>query len=675
MIKKLIGLSGLGTVLALALGASGAQALTQDVIEVQLDAVEFGKLIRQAVIDQAACPRRLSCAGGEIGPDGPENSDPCYIDHVDVPDAGAFRFASETSDLEVGASNVVPNVRGIEFVQPTLVHAKSAACVFDADCPVDEFIRTVEADLVLGFSLEFEPDRLEALELDQPAVCASLADVEGEVSAMERAVLRLAMAEPICRPLPTESLAALVGDREMVRAGIALRANLEDLAMRFEFASVDPADGPKPFELGAWRAFLEGSLAPMIDNRGLGLMIQKHVLVNTFSDQLDPSSDPNLNSDGSTTARWMAHGHGGATLELTTPVEIVVDVCPDIDTDIITTADFSFDARERQMIVDLKVETDLSFLDKTVCGALIGAPIGPFDWAMREGLIQILASAFTPTMGDKVAESTKNREAGGDGQIPEECVATADDRLRCRFDVQLPSLSFGGDASAPQLVQGLFGDAEGLVLFGRFRTLGDFDPWFLETSEIPIQWSLSNTSCYSGGESESFAGAISLIGRGRVCGQAIAHDPDDVYAIEETATSRALPKQYIVHVVDEDFVRTTGADWTAPYDFEMTVFTTIGSQTVSLEAPSYDAAAAASAELEMQMATEVNCTTAAPSGLDNLYGVDTPESVINPAEQVYSPIEEVATSPTPTRTTTAVSTSTKSALDGATSTAGALRLR
>ena len=93
--------------------------------------------------------------------------------------------------------------------------------------------------------------------------------------------------------------------------------------------------------------------------------------------------------------------------------------------------------------------------------------------------------------------------------------------------------------------------------------------------------------------------------------------------IRAPVSLKALPQEWIVHVQEDLYGN--GEDWTAPYDFEMTVFTTVGSLTVSLDAPTYDHSARGAAELQLAVDTEVQCTTYAPQDLDNLYGVDTPE--------------------------------------------------
>lgn len=657
---KLLGAAAVAV--GLGLLATPALALTEDVLELQLDSGEFAALIRQAVIDAAPCPQRLSCAGGQLGPDDPDGPSPCYIDHIDVPGVGDFRFADAPETIAVGVGDVVNDVHGVQFVQPIQVRAKSEDCVFDPDCAVNDYVRTIDTDLVLGVRLEVDPQTLADLDLDGPAICADLDDLEGGVTAQERALLLIGLSQPICQAVPTGSLAALVGDRQLARAGISLGSDLADLAFRFEFAA-DPAT--KPFDEPGWRGFLDGSLAPTVGDDGLGLMVQKHVLINTFAAELDLASDPDLNPDGPTTTRWLPHGHGGATLELMTPVEIVVPVCPDIDADVTTSMHFSFDRPARQLIVDLEVDFDLSFWDKTACGAMFGGAGGPFDWAMREGLLQILVNAFTPTMGEKLAESEAARAAGKEGKIPEECVATGDSTLRCRFDVGLRPISFGGMASGPQRVTGVFGHADGLILFGEFEAIGLAEPWFLETTEIPIQWGVSNSSCYSGGESEHFAGAIGLQGRGRLCEPPIEHDDQNVYWREAITSGNALPQEWIVHVADHLYGN--GSDWQAPYDFEMTVFTTVGSQTIALDAPSYDDDAALAAHLALTIETEIACTTTAEQGLENLEGVDTPDSVINPWDQTLSPVEEVSvgattTSVAPSYTTTTTTSTTRTTI-------------
>ena len=155
---------------------------------------------------------------------------------------------------------------------------------------------------------------------------------------------------------------------------------------------------------------------------------------------------------------------------------------------------------------------------------------------------------------------------------------------------------------------------------------------------------------------------VQLEGRGRVCRVEASSDPHGIFQISggelgdlkarEAAAQQAhaddptlnalqpmptLPLDYVVDVIkeaDPNFGRTPV--WTAPYPFELTVFTTVGSQTISLGTPVYDPDVAAATEVALEMETFVDCQSFSEEGLDNLYGVETPESIINPAESSVS---------------------------------------
>jgi hypothetical protein len=226
--------------------------------------------------------------------------------------------------------------------------------------------------------------------------------------------------------VPLDAVADLVDEAPLRAAALTVNDDETHVAVRLGFHT-------GALDAAGWTDFLEGDIAQPETPSDLGIIVDKEVFVDLFKGFVNPAEISKVNSDGPPTAYWWPLGDTGVMVNVITPIEVEVPVCPDIDGDIFTDFLVNFDDANDEMVVDAFFDYDLSEWDKFACSAL-STFFDPFNAAVMGGIINGLAGVFAPDAGEL--------QAGG--KVPSECQVTGEKSFQCKFPVSLPDIRFSG---------------------------------------------------------------------------------------------------------------------------------------------------------------------------------------------------------------------------------------
>lgn len=529
--------------LTLVLGASPARALDDHVIEVQLGAAAVAELVRAEARANEVCPTAIPC---------PAVGGACFLDHVEVVDVGTFRRGDETETVDIGGVTI-EGVAPIELVQPVDVFVKTAECVNDPSCGGEEYLLATTIDLVLELSAQTNED-------GDPEICAELVGTEPSLPS-EGALPDFSA----CGPLALDELAPLLGDLELERRGVSLNGDADRLAIRLDFS-------PDAANTGEWTSFLTGSLATAPAGSDLAVVIDRQLLTRALEGYVDVSQIPDFIQTEPQSSLWLPLGPLGVAVAVTTTGSVPVPTCGRVGVDVIVNFFLGFDASASDLTIDAEFEVEPHQGDLIGCSILNPLFGGPALSAISLGVMNGIGQALVPD-----AEELQ-------GQLPGTCNATGDDTFSCRFPADLPPLALGGGPFANLELQDQMGTAGSYALSGPVTVLNVPPvPMIAHQAVFPFQFNVGHDcdSWWAG-----YTGAVSFSGHAAVCGVDTHQelDPLNVFEITQTIENGRLPAIFEVELAGSPSVET--AYWNAPYDPQITIYTTGGARTVSLGVPS-----------------------------------------------------------------------------------------
>ena len=562
----------LGMVALLAPSFAFAQSAEKHSVEIQLSAATLDDQFRSEFQGIEICPESFSM--GELD---------LVLDHVEFPHIGSFRRAEQPLPLDLAPGVTLDKIRGVEYVRPIDLFVKTSDCVEDPDCPAAQYLLVQSLDLITSLSVSVVViKRKDKPDLRFPRICASLVGTEPELDFAPSLIPSFSK----CTNIPMGALGSMVNGRQVQVAALAIDDAANTVAIRLGFD-----DSDSPLDTDGWTAFLEGEIGESLQGTDFNLIVERRLLMERFVGIINPNEIKMIVPDGDPIATWTPLAHGGAVVDVVTPVEVEVPLCPDIGANIFTHFQTSYDAAHEELVIDGSFDYSLNQWDMFVCGSLatpLLGPQGPFTIGIAVGVMNALASLFVPDAD----------ELGAKGLLPPECKALGEKSFSCRVAMHFPDLQFGpgGAKMAVDLTQG-FGNALDMTFGGDAKVSGGVSSWtpHLSTSVDPFEfhlyWDCNSTDI-------GYSASVILHGQGRVCGAEISSpDPLHVFQVSEKHEAKGngdhngwLPARFRVDIKPPFGPNSYGANqyWKTPYGLDLTVYSTGGAKTERIKAPIRD---------------------------------------------------------------------------------------
>ena len=522
------------------LAATGAAQAANNTVELQLDPAPLIKLAVSKAREQAPCPQVLA---GDT-----------WLDHMEFPAVGGFvRLAPGTSAIDLGNGTSVQG-RKAQLVLPTIVETKTSACIDTVGCD------GAQTSFEIMFGLRVQ--RLGANAA--PQLCAAVDDVSLAAPLHDPVLTKLkALIPETCVdlevPVPTDAL-------ELDFAGAAVSTNGTRLAMRIAFGAAGGGD---------FGSFLNGTIGPGTAT-GFSLFVDRHLFMDPLQDRAAAAlaelpSELSLRSGP--TASWVPQMPIDGRPAIGLGIGLDLPICSiDVDADIAALFSLEQNAGQSELVMEVVSEVDIDEVALGFCTAglvLLGAPFVP-------GL-EFIAIAGATVAVDAV-------EGLGVGMLPiPNCTVLADNRQECRFAIDLPEITLGGNGHGTLALQTLTGHAQGLLLGGTFTAPSPIG----QIAGVPGSTAVtfgSTGSCDSG-FSSGYQGYASVSGQGyKVCGGSTkVGDPQGVYTVSGPAVGSNLSADFTVTF--NEATATAANFFAAPYPAKVKMVTSGGVFTVQLAAP------------------------------------------------------------------------------------------
>lgn len=541
------------------LGVAPAASAVPQAVEFQLGADKILDLLgdRAKLIDPG-CP--------EIFDAGLSGLHEAIVDHVVFGDPELLREDDATSmSFQTGNINVFrPRAR-----LPVEVHIKSVDCVNDPNCALDD---TLPVQVFLSFALTADTDE----------ICATFTHSEALLvpqEALDQVDGIVAQFGPMCAPLSLGAVTGLLGDGATV-ADVALSANtaLDRLAIRLD---MDTPDGAAGSTLSNWQTFMNGTIADA-GTEDFSVLVDAAMLRHSFERQLtdgitcdpsDPSSDgcnDEIEPREDATSAWLPW-----VPEVDVAVETGVEVwgCWDITTDV--TLDSALSLSSTGDAIDVAADLDWDPSDGELFACSLVNPLFAFTLPVPAffGIMEGIAANYSAA-------------AKIDDALPSECDLVDDHNIDCSFPFDLPKIDLGPGPDGILSATNLRGTSAGLVLEGDVDILG--------FANAPEPLELSGTAPVYGVHGDCSDLGIGYLGWLDVGGGTgdYCHAPDSgaasPFVVDDTWDA------YNLYDIDEgpaDEVSIgLGGDWIDlfwddPYGMTATVWTTVGSGSITLDKP------------------------------------------------------------------------------------------
>jgi hypothetical protein len=578
-----------------------AQSAEERFVEIQVSASTLDDQFRREFQGIEICPEFFSV--GELD---------LVLDHVEFPPIGSFRRAEQPLPLDLAPGVTLDEIQGVEYVRPIDIFVKTRDCVEDPDCPAAQYLSAQSFDLITSLSVSVVViKREDKPDLRFPRICASLIGTEPELDFAPSLIPSFSK----CTNIPMGALGSMVNGRQVQVAALAIDDEADTVAFRLGFD-----DSDSPLDTDGWTAFLEGEIGESLQGTDFNLIVERRLLMERFVGIINPNEIKMIVPDGDPIATWTPLAHGGAVVDVVTPVEVEVPLCPDIGANIFTNFQTSYDPAHEELVIDGSFDYSLNQWDMFVCGSLaapILGPHGPFSIGISTGVMNALASLFVPDAD----------ELGAKGLLPPECKALGEKSFSCRIEMLFPNLKFGpgGAQMAIELTQG-FGSDLGITFGGDAKVFGGISPWTPQVAtsvdpfEFHLYWDCNSTDI-------GYSASVVLQGTGRVCGAEISSpDPLHVFQVSEKHEAKGngdgngwLPARFQVDIEPPFGPNSYVANkyWKTPYGLDLTVYSTGGAKTERIEAPIRDLDAESYDPNSLSLIRKIECLELSEGWLGN----------------------------------------------------------
>lgn len=525
------------------------------VVEFQVQGSNISQLIGDSLVAEGFCPVELDLGGIGVGVDQIETSASGF-------EARRNRELSQTVNInpELRLTGPTP-----QLVIPLTVHLKSPVCMNEPECD-DHFM---SMGLNAFVSLSMNGDEL----------CGEFAGFDLEEAADAEDEIRDNIGSQ-CMSIDLSMIASMLGDAVVIGSAVSV-SDEGILAVRIEYGSELPDGSPDyaSADERAWNDFLSGDLSPNDHPEdGWSLFIDQHLITQAMmariETQLSDVDDFTLTT-GSSNASWTAR-EDQARMDINSYGE--ADLCS-IDITVRTGIDMFLGddsylpegvlPADALMVSEGGITIDKDRGETLGCAALLSlAGMGLYPeffsvWGIISGIIRSVEPSL-PAMDEESM-----------------CVNVGETGFRCITPIRFPRFGLSDDPSQPYAdmsVDRLYGHAQGLILSGAFLLHEAPPPQRISGTYIPFALDTGDRCC---NQRVALRGRLNVSGSGEICGdpERVSEDPLHVYSVNQVSSGGMGRYQIGLHAgPDSEF-------WSAPYDLEFRVKSTVGMMLFHINAP------------------------------------------------------------------------------------------